>query len=89
MTCKHLRNLELFTRPDTVLSTLQQDLQHTNGGKTGDVDASNLKRLPFTSNVAHYLKQDQNFERVAQGIETEPRNIEPWLKHLDSRYGGA
>ncbi|OIW22496.1 hypothetical protein CONLIGDRAFT_638273 [Coniochaeta ligniaria NRRL 30616] len=70
-------------------TTLQQDLQHTNGGTARGIDKSSLQGLPFTSNTAHYLKQDQNFERVPLGMETTPRDMQACLKQWDSHHAQA
>ncbi|ORY72147.1 uncharacterized protein BCR38DRAFT_419045 [Pseudomassariella vexata] len=44
--------------------------------------STNLAQVPFTSNMTHYQRQDQGFEKRAQGIPAPPpdasRTITVW-----------
>ncbi|KAH8847238.1 hypothetical protein MCOR27_005165 [Pyricularia oryzae] len=44
--------------------------QQTQTGAYGSLTAGATANLPFTSNLTHYLSQDQNFERVPLGLPT-------------------
>ncbi|TLS31234.1 hypothetical protein PpBr36_02780 [Pyricularia pennisetigena] len=39
-------------------------------GAYSALTAEATANLPFTSNLAHYLRQDQNFERIPLGLPT-------------------
>lgn len=53
------------------------------------LERTSLERLPFTSNTTHYVRQDQNFERVAQGLETRGRDMGEYLSGWDTRFASA
>ncbi|TLD17371.1 uncharacterized protein PgNI_01934 [Pyricularia grisea] len=39
-------------------------------GAYSSLTAGAAANLPFTSNLTHYLRQDQNFERIPLGLPT-------------------
>lgn len=51
--------------------------------------AQNLSKLPYTSNRTNYLRQDQNFERRAQGLPSRPTNLTQTLADFDRRWHTA
>ncbi|TLD31667.1 hypothetical protein PspLS_02976 [Pyricularia sp. CBS 133598] len=49
---------------------MSSNRQQTQPGAYSSLTSGATANLPFTSNLAHYLSQDQNFERVTLGLPT-------------------